>query len=67
MDYEISKFGPNSRTSVTNKLKKYKLDIEIIQRDLVSVTGLIGRLGRGDSLNVLLSQPEKGDNFQRQS
>lgn len=35
MDFEISKFGPNSRTSVTNKLKKYRLDVEIIQKDLV--------------------------------
>ena len=33
MDFEISKFGPNSRTSVVNKLKKYKLDVEIIQRE----------------------------------
>jgi hypothetical protein len=37
MNYELSKFGPNSRTSMANRIKQYKLDIEIIQKDLVSL------------------------------
>jgi hypothetical protein len=35
MDFELSKFGPNSRSSMSNKLKQYKLDVELIQKDLV--------------------------------
>ncbi len=35
MDVELNKFGPNSRTSMLNKMKKYKLDVELIQKDLV--------------------------------
>ena len=36
MEFEISKSGPNSRSSMQNKLKQYKTDVEIIQKDLVS-------------------------------
>jgi hypothetical protein len=35
MEQELNKFGPNSRTSKLNKLKQYKLDVEMIQKDLV--------------------------------
>lgn len=36
MEFELSKFGPNSRTSMQNKLKQYRLDIDLMQKDLVS-------------------------------
>jgi hypothetical protein len=35
MEFELNKFGPNSRSTVLNKIKQYKLDVEIIQKDLV--------------------------------
>lgn len=35
MEFEITKSGPNSRMSMTNRLKQYKLDVELIQKDLV--------------------------------
>ena len=35
MEFEINKFGPNSRSTVLNKIKQYKLDIELIHKDLV--------------------------------
>ena len=35
MEFELNKFGPNSRSSMLNKLKQYKLDVELIQKDLV--------------------------------
>ncbi len=35
MEFELSKFGPNSRASMQNKLKQYRLDIELMQKDLV--------------------------------
>jgi len=36
MEFEINKFGPNSRSAILNKIKQYKLDIELIHKDLVS-------------------------------
>ena len=35
MEFELSKFGPNSRSLMSNKLKQYRLDVELIQKDLV--------------------------------
>lgn len=35
MEYEINKLGPNSKMSMTNRLKQYKFDIDLIQKDLV--------------------------------
>lgn len=32
----MRKFGPNSRASMNNKLKQYKLDTEIIQKAMVT-------------------------------
>lgn len=32
----MRKFGPNSRASMNNKLKQYKLDAEIIQKEMVT-------------------------------
>ena len=37
MENEIAKFGPNSRATFLNKLKKYKLDVDIIQKDAVTI------------------------------
>ena len=31
----MSKTGPNSRGSMANKIKKYKFDVEIVQKELV--------------------------------
>lgn len=35
MEMEMRKFGPNSRASMNNKLKQYKLDVDIIQKEMV--------------------------------
>jgi vesicle transport through interaction with t-SNAREs protein 1 len=34
MEFEIAKSGPNSRLAMNTRLKQYKLDVEIMQRDL---------------------------------
>ena len=34
----MNRAGPNSKISMSNKLKNYRRDIEIIQRDLVRIT-----------------------------
>ncbi|RMZ95589.1 vesicle transport through interaction with t-SNAREs -like protein, partial [Brachionus plicatilis] len=34
MEMEMRKFGPNSRASMNNKLKQYKLDVDIIQKEM---------------------------------
>ena len=35
MEFYMSKTGPNSRGSMANKIKKYKFDIELVQKELV--------------------------------
>ena len=34
MEFDVSKAGPNSRMSMNSRLKQYKLDIDVIQRDM---------------------------------
>lgn len=36
MEFELNKFGPNSRMSVSNKIKQFKLDVELVQKDIVT-------------------------------
>ena len=36
MERDVNKALPNSRASLTAKLKQYKRDIEIIEKDLVN-------------------------------
>ena len=35
MEFEISKSGPNSRSSMNTRLKQYRLDVELVQKELV--------------------------------
>ena len=41
MEREINKALPNSRASLTGKLKQYKRDIEIIEKELVGTRGYL--------------------------
>ena len=41
MEFYMSKTGPNSRGSMGNKIKKYKFDVEIVQKELVNWLFLI--------------------------
>ena len=35
MEFETNKFGPNAKMSMQNKLRAYRVDIDIMQKDLV--------------------------------
>ena len=35
MEFYMSKTGPNSRGQMNNKIKKFKFDVEIVQKELV--------------------------------
>ena len=37
MEFYMSKTGPNSRNLMVNKIKKYKFDIDLIQKELVKL------------------------------
>jgi hypothetical protein len=37
MEREVNKALPNSRTLLTSKLKQYKRDVELIEKDLVKL------------------------------
>ena len=54
MEFELNKFGPNSRSTVLNKIKQYKLDVEIIQKDLVKKV-LFFDLNKTEKIYILLS------------
>jgi len=41
MEFELSKSGPNSRMSMNSRLKQYRLDIDLIQRDMVKEVRLL--------------------------
>ena len=47
MEFELNKFGPNSRSTILNKIKQYKLDVEIIHKDLVKKI-LFSKLNKND-------------------
>ena len=37
MEFYLSKTGPNSRNLMANKIKKYKFDIDLMQKELVKL------------------------------
>ena len=63
MEFELNKFGPNSRSSMSNKLKQYKLDVELIQKDLKKATNEASRYKNYDSIsqnvNEIQNDPER--------